>query len=154
MKKNFPTPIQVNRQKKSRFTSTRIIALLAMLILPIGIGTAVFSQSEQDSKPRGKKYVATKEIIFDEASGKLRKPTAEETQAMVDHVNTLTNRSSEGRTVNTHPNGMKSMNVEGGFSGVVLGRAKSDGTTEVRCVFSMEEAAEFLGLEEVTAQDQ
>jgi hypothetical protein len=36
----------------------------------------------------------------------------------------------------------------------VLGRAKSDGTTEVRCVFSMEEAAEFLGLEEVTAQDQ
>jgi len=40
------------------------------------------------------------------------------------------------------------MGLEGRFGGVVLGRAHADGTTEVRCVFTMEEAAEFLGLEE------
>jgi hypothetical protein len=34
----------------------------------------------------------------------------------------------------------------------VLGRANADGTTEVRCVFTMEEAAEFLGLQEVPNQ--
>jgi hypothetical protein len=124
------------------------------LILPVGIGTAVFSQSDQEGKPRIKKYVAAKEIIFDKASGKLRKPTADETQVMVDQVSTLTNRSSEGLTVKTHANGMKSMNAEGRFGGVVLGRANPDGTTEVRCVFTMEEAAEFLGLEEVTTPNQ
>ena len=152
MKKNLRPPQQVNRHKKSRLTSTRIIALSAMLILPVVIGTVVFSQSEQDTKPRAKKYVAAKEIIFDKASGKRRKPTAEETQALVDQVSSLTNRSSEGLTVETRPNGMKIMNAEGRFGGVVLGRANADGTTEVRCVFTMEEAAEFLGLEEVANQ--
>ena len=152
MKKNLRTPD--NRHKKSRLTSIRILALLAMLILPVGLGMGVFSQSEQSTKPHGKKYVAAKEIIFDKASGKLRKPTTAETEVMVDRVSALTNRSSDGLTVNTHPNGMKSMNAEGRFGGVVLGRANPDGTTEVRCVFTMEEAAEFLGLEEVSTQDQ
>lgn len=154
MKKNLRTPQPDKRHKKSRLTSIRIIALLAMLILPVGMSMGVFSQSEQSTKPHGKKYVAAKEIIFDKASGKLRKPTTEETEVMVDRVSALTNRSSEGLTVNTHPNGMKSMNAEGRFGGVVLGRANPDGTTEVRCVFTMEEAAEFLGLEEVNTPDQ
>ena len=73
---------------------------------------------------------------------------------MVDRVSALTNRSSEGLTVNQQPNGMKLVNLEGRFNGVVLGRANADGTTEIRCVFSMEEAAEFLGLEEVTTPNQ
>jgi hypothetical protein len=40
------------------------------------------------------------------------------------------------------------MDLDGRFGGVVLGRAKDDGTTEIRCVFTMEEAVAFLGLEE------
>lgn len=153
MKKNLRTPDQVNRRKQSRPTPIRLMVSLAAFVLLIGVGSAVFSQSggpEPSAAKNGKKYRAGKEIIFDKESGKLRKPTTEETQALVDQVSTLTNRSSEGLTVNTRPNGMKVMNAEGRFSGVVLGRANADGTTEIRCVFTMEEAAEFLGLEEVT----
>lgn len=146
MKKNLRSPGQVKRRR--RLSPSRVVASLAVFVLLVGVWTMVNSQSAQQGK-RGKKYVAAQEIIFDKASGKLRKPTAEETQVMVDQVSALTNRSSDGLTVTTQPNGMKMMNAEGRFSGVVLGRANADGTTEVRCVFSMEEAAEFLGLEEV-----
>ena len=41
-----------------------------------------------------------------------------------------------------------SMNLEDRFGGVVLGRATADGGTEVRCVFTLEEATDFLGLTE------
>jgi hypothetical protein len=147
MRKNLRTPDQVKR-KRSRLTKTRILALLAMAVLLAGVGTIVFSQSGQNNGK--KKYVATKEIIFDQASRQLRKPTAEETDALVSQVSSLTNRSSEGLIVNQAQNGMKSVNLEGRFNGVTLGRANADGTTEIRCVFTMEEAADFLGLEEST----
>ena len=143
MRDKVRTPDKVKRLLKSRLTTTRILALVVMAILLTALGTVVFSQGQGK-----KKYIATKEIILDKASGQLRKPTAEETDAMVAQISTLTNRSSEGLTINQSPNGMKLVNLEGRFNGVVLGRAKADGTTEVRCVFTMEEAADFLGLEE------
>ena len=146
MRKNLQAPKKVKKDKKSRFSPARVIAVLATAALLTGIGTVVFSQSSQNSGK--KKYVATKAIIFDEASRQLRKPTAEETDALVDQVSSLTNRSSEGLTVHQGPNGMKWMDAEGRFNSVTVGRANADGTTEIRCVFSMEEAAEFLGLEE------
>ena len=96
-----------------------------------------------------KKYVATQAIIFDKATHKLRKPTAEETTAMVDQISALTNRSTDGLTVRELPNGTKQVNLKGRFNEVVIGRANPDGTVETRCVESIEEAAAFLGLEEV-----
>jgi hypothetical protein len=146
MRNNVRTPDKVKRPKKSRLTKTRILALLAMAVLLAGVGTIVFSQSGQNKGK--KKYVATKEIIFDQSSRQLRKPTVEETSALVDQVSTLTNRTSDGLIVNQASNGMKSVNLEGRFNGVTLGRANADGTTEIRCVFTIEEAADFLGLEE------
>jgi hypothetical protein len=73
---------------------------------------------------------------------------------MVDQIVTLTNRSAAGLTFTLMPTGAKSVNLEDGFSGVLLGRDNADGTTEIRCVFTMEEAAEFLGLEESTTPQQ
>ena len=111
------------------------------------------SFTRNPSKASQKRYVATKEIIRDKVTGNLRKPTTEETEAMVDQLKTLTNRSTEGLTSTQHPNGMVSIDLEGRFGGVVLGRDIADGTTEVRCVFTMEEAADFLGLEETTSPE-
>ena len=146
-----------SRQKNKRLV--RFAAISAVIVAIAGITTVVLSQDKnkgalRQEPSKAKKYVATREIIFDQASGKLRKPTDEETQELVAHVSALTNRSSEGLTVKTHKNGMKSVDLEGRFNGVVLGRANADGTTEVRCVFTMKEAAEFLGLEEVTTPNQ
>ena len=125
----------------------RTIARAALVVLLCGVATFAFAQSNSSGK--GKKYIATKEIIFDKATQKLRKPDAAETQAMVEHISAFTNRSSEGLTGKQLPNGATQVNLKGRFGGVALGRAHADGTTEVRCVTSMEEAAAFLGLEEV-----
>ena len=143
-------PGRVPRTKK--VTRTRIGLVLSAILIALTVGTIALTRTSTQAQK--KKYVATKEIIHDQASGKLRKPTTEETDAMVDNLKSLTNRSSEGLTATQHPNGMTSMNLENRFGGVVVGRANADGTTEVRCVFTMEEAAEFLGLEETTSQDQ
>ncbi len=137
--------------KKSR-RRIAIAAVLTGLVLAVTFG--VMGLSPKSSNAQAKKYKATKAIVRDQATGELRKPTEAETGAMVSQISVLTNRSSEGLTVNQQPNGMKLVNLEGRFNGVVLGRAKADGTTEVRCVFSIEEAAEFLGLEEVTTPNQ
>jgi hypothetical protein len=106
------------------------------------------SQASQGKSQAKKKYVATKEIIRDQATGQLRIPTPQETQELVDQVSAFTDRSAEGLSEQQTAQGGTKISLEGGFSGVALGRANADGTTEVRCVTSMEEAAEFLGLEE------
>jgi DNA/RNA endonuclease YhcR with UshA esterase domain len=143
-------PGRVPRTKK--VTRTRIGLILSAVLIALTVGTMALTRTSTQAQK--KKFIATKEIIHDQASGKLRKPTPEETDAMVDQLKSLTNRSSEGLIATQHSNGMTSMNLEDRFGGVVVGRANADGTTEVRCVFTMEEAAEFLGLEETTSQDQ
>jgi hypothetical protein len=142
MNKNLRTPGQVKRHGKKSWSPFKFIGLALIAVMAVGVGI-VFSQSGKE-----KKYVATKEIIYDKATKSLRKPTAEETDALVSQLSVLTNRSSDGLTVNQAADGTKSLNLEGRFGGVVLGRANADGSTEVRCVTTLAEAAEFLGLEE------
>ncbi|MCM3872121.1 MAG: hypothetical protein ND895_15670 [Pyrinomonadaceae bacterium] len=145
---------RVPRPKKSRRPAahrTRIGLVLSAILVALAIGTIALSRTSTQAQK--KSYVATREIILDKASGKLRKPTAQETDEMVAQLKSLTNRSTEDLTQVQHDNGMVSMDLKGRFGGVVLGRANADGTTEVRCVFTMEEAEEFLGLV-ASSQDQ
>lgn len=145
-------------QRKRRYLNFRIGVIVALIVAVAGITTVVLSQNQNNSRRKiarqapstTKHYVATKETIFDQATNSLRKPTTEETSAMVAQISSLTNRSSEGLTARTLPNGTKQVTLEGRFGGVVLGRARADGTTEVRCVTTLEEAIDFLGLQEVT----
>jgi len=130
---------------KPRLAIIRAFALLIALAVAIGAQTA-WSQSAQSN---GKKYRATKPIVFDQATKQVRMPTDSEVQAMVDQITSLTNRSTEGLQAKTLPDGTKQINLQGRFNEVVIARANPDGTMETRCVESMEEAAEFLGLEVV-----
>ena len=131
--------------KKSR----RRIAIAAVLTgLGLAVTFGVMGLSPKSSNAQPKKYKATKAVVRDTATGELRLPTPSETETMVSQISQLTNRSSEHLTVVEKANGMKIVDAQGGFNGVVLGRAKADGTTELKCVFSMEEAAEFLGLQQ------
>jgi len=160
--KHSPRISRPNEQKK-KSRSIRIAAILVMIVAVAGITAVVFSQDKNSVRrktPRTpapatkKSYIATKEIIFDQASQTLRKPTTAETAELVAQISSLTNRSTEGLTARQLPNGTKQITLEGRFGGVVLGRARADGTTEIRCVTSMEEAVDFLGLEESNSQDQ
>lgn len=139
------------RVPTKKMTRSRIGLILSMVLLALTVGTMAMTRTSTQAQK--KKYVATKEIVRDKVTGQLRKPTVEETDAMVDQLKTLTNQSTEGLTPTQHANGMVSMNLEDRFGGVVLGRDTADGGTEVRCVFTMEEAADFLGLEETTSPE-
>lgn len=87
-------------------------------------------------------WVATRAIVRDVKTGKLRKPTETETRDMVKTIKQLTARPA----VRT-----EGASAQGGVSAaapvqVVIARATEDGTMETLCVGSFEEAAEFLGL--------
>jgi hypothetical protein len=90
---------------------------------------------------------ANQEITIDSETGKLRKPTVEEARALVETITSLTDRSSKGLTVERSPNGVSQVDLKGRFQSVVIAKPNPDGTNEVRCVTSMEEAAAFLGLD-------
>jgi hypothetical protein len=125
--------------------------MLALAILAL-LATLAPSAASAQGQGRGKKYVGTREIVVDRQTGQLRRPTAEETQKLVDDLSTLVNQSAEN--LNTVPaNGAVALDLDGRFGSVALARPNPDGTTEVRCVTTFEEAAEFLGLvEDVSAQ--
>jgi hypothetical protein len=127
--------------RKSRIA---IAAVLTGLVLAVTLGVMGLSPKSSNAQP--KKYKATQEIVRDQATGALRKPTESETEALVAQISQLTNRSTDGLTQKPGAKGGVVMDLEGRFQGVVLGRATPNGTTEVRCVFTVEEAADFLGL--------
>jgi len=141
-------PLRNGSTKASSRSPKRIAiaAILSGLVLAVALG--VMGVTPKSSTAQGKKYRATKEVVRDQATGELRKPTEAETDAMVAQISQLTNRSSEGLTQIPSAKGGTVMNLEGRSQSVILGRANPDGTTEVRCVFSVEEAAEFMGLEQ------
>jgi hypothetical protein len=148
-------PGRTTRPKNSRrITANRKRIGLVITVIAVALAIGSVALSRTSTQAQKKSYVATREIILDKASGKLRKPTAQETDEMVAQLKSLTNRSSEDLKQVQHANGTVTMDLQGRFGGVVLGRANADGTTEVRCVFTMEEAEEFLGLVAATSQDQ
>ena len=144
-----------NNKRFSKLTS--FIILGTVIAALIGVGTLAFSESsntvvasqQPQPTPRGeKRYIATKNIVVDRGSGRLRKPDAKELSELVDTLKIMTKRPEENLKSALLDNGGEVVDVEDGFAGVMLSRPNSDGTSEVRCVFSFEEAAAFLGLEE------
>ena len=143
-----------SRQRVPRGGKRRLIATLATVALVLGLGV-VFTQASRTNSAgqKGpKNYVATKDIIVDKQTGKARRPTADETRKLVSTLETMTSRSTEGLSVASGAGGVKSVQLDGRFGPVTLARPAADGTMEVRCVTSFEEAAAFLGLEETSDQ--
>lgn len=108
--------------------------------------------SAQQNQRRNKKYIATRQITVDQQTGTLRLPTPEETQSLVDNLIALTNQSTDGLQASALPSGAVSVDLQERFEQVTIARPNADGTSEVRCVASFEEAADFLGLVEDTRQ--
>jgi hypothetical protein len=157
MKAKASTNSTHQKSKKRNVKRKRVgLVFVAVLIAIVGVTLAFSKSTSQARSGQGqqKRYVATREVIVDQTTGQRRKPTDEEIEALVVQVSALTNRSSEGLTVTKRPDGTQMMDLQDRFNNVALARANEDGTTSVRCVTSMEEAAEFLGLQEVTTQDQ
>jgi len=128
----------------ARFAS---IAALTITITAL-VSPAALAQQRQGN---GKKYVATRDITVDKQTGQLRKPTAEETETLVAQLTAMTNQSAEGLQQTSGTNGVF-VDLQDRFQSTVLARPNPDGTSELRCVTTFEEAAEFLGLVETAGQ--
>jgi hypothetical protein len=120
----------------------RVLATLAAAVLAV----AAFALPAGAAAP--KKFKATRAIVVDKATGALRLPTPAEVDAVVTTLTVLGQQPAERLTEATQANGAVGLDLAGGFSGVVLARPNGDGTWETRCVFTVEEGADFLGLVE------
>lgn len=149
------TPEKRPAKRHSKLVTSLVTGALAVGLIGIAaiafsglLGKVSASPGKEPGEKGDKKYIATKEIVVDKATGKLRKPDAKELKELVESLTSLTKRPEKDLKSIPLRNGGEAVDLQGGFGGVVLARPKSDGTMETRCVFTFEEAAEFLGLVE------
>jgi hypothetical protein len=95
-----------------------------------------------------KKFKATRPFVVDKQTGAVRMPTQTEVDTVVTTLTTLGQQPQESLTSEATASGGVNMDFGSGFAGIVLARPNEDGTWETRCVFTIEEGAEFLGLVE------
>ena len=139
-------------QRPARSKAAYVIILAIALI---GVGIVVFTNSSQTARSVSaqtdraqKKYRGTRKIVKDAATGEFRLPTQEESDKTVADLEQLTKRPEDLPSAIV-PSGGVSINLEEGFGGTFVARPNADGTMETRCVFSLEEALDFLGFVEV-----
>ena len=109
------------------------------LILALGMATG-------PADAAGNKYKATKEITIDKVTGQLRKPNPLEVAELVASLTSLTGQPRAAHATTALKNGGTKLELDGGYAGIMLARPNPDGTFETRCVFTLAEATEFLGL--------
>jgi septal ring-binding cell division protein DamX len=150
-----------NRKKESlRKPRSRAWMFMAILVSAVILATvvrAIVASPTASAQPLSNQaptadadtsiQFANQKITVDAKTGKLRKPTVEEARALVEQLTGMTNRSTEGLQVAPSANGGHKVDLQGRFQSVILAKPNPDGTSEVRCVSSMEEATEFLGLD-------
>ena len=159
----------VKKLSKSKKDSGHLsrVALTVLLGVAAAIATAVISLGGPGlsngvsasidptrSQVTQKRYKPTRDYVVDRQTGQRRMPTKQEISEVVEDLATLSNRSTEGLRQISLANQGVAVDLAGGFGGVVLARPKDDGTWETKCVFTVEEGAEFLGLAEDHSPDK
>jgi hypothetical protein len=124
----------------------RIAAALGAVGLVVSL--AVAATADAGAQARQKHYKATRAIVVDRQTGAVRMPTQAEVDAVVANLAALGQRPDASLAQANQPSGAVTVDLDGGFGGVVLARPNEDGTWETRCVFTLEEGAAFLGIVE------
>ncbi len=122
-------------------------AALAIAIASLAGTVRVSASSDAAAEQaKAKHYKGTRPFVVDKETGALRLPTQPEVDEVVANLSALGQRPAETLQQTTQSNGALTIDLDGGFAGVMLARPNDDGTWETRCVFTLEEGAEFLGL--------
>ena len=121
---------------------------LAAAVLMFSSDTHVSAQNSnrEDTVVR----LAGKKLRLDK-SGRLRPISAEEAREMVATLTAMTTRT-EAQAIAT-PGGGEFVELAG-FDHVVVGRPNSDGTVDVRCVSSVDEAVSFFEQQSATSEKE
>jgi hypothetical protein len=123
------------------------VTAVSMLIVALTGATplAAFASSSPE-QAKAKSYKATRAFVVDKETGKARMPTQKEVDEVVANLSALGQRSAETLQQASQATGAVSMDLDGGFAGILLARPNEDGTWETKCVFTLEEGVEFLGI--------
>jgi hypothetical protein len=140
---------KANKARRSLTKGHAGLSLTKFVIIVgiIGVVSAMVLLTSTKSSNAQKKYRATREIVVDKQTGQHRMPTQGEIDEIVSNLSQLANRpenlpSTQGTA------GAEVVDLQGGYNGVMLARPGDEGSMEIRCVFTLEEGAEFLGLVE------
>jgi len=123
-------------------------ARLAMLVLGV-TGALMMSGPDRlsaQSSNRGDDAAVTlagRKIRIDRTTGKLRELSPQEARALVSTLTTMTTRTEQAAE---KPSGATLVQMTG-FDHVLVGRPNADGTVDVVCVSSLDEAVAFLSQE-------
>lgn len=141
--------------------------LAAAFVLAFGLETNISAQvaatgppkPEPSATPADKSAEETKvnvegvQVAVDPQTGKLREPTPEERQALIQAMRRLLSTSTDGLTVVQHPDGSETVDLEGRFQNLSVAKINADGTVSKQCVTTVKEAAAFLGVDAKTVTD-
>lgn len=152
---------------KRRPGLTLAMLLAAAFVLAFGLETNISAQvvatgppkPEPAATPADKSAEETKvnvegvQVAVDPQTGKLREPTPEERQALIQAMQRLLSTSTDGLTVVQHPDGSETVDLEGRFQNLSVAKINADGTVSKQCVTTVKEAAAFLGVDAKTVTD-
>lgn len=127
---------------------SRVLIGVAVAASLVTGGVHLAASGSPQTQTQGKHYKATRAFVLDKQTGELRLPNAKEIDEVIANLSTLGQRPADTLQQSVQSNGAISLDLDGGFAGIVLARPGADGTWETRCVFTLEEGAAFLGIVE------
>jgi hypothetical protein len=120
---------------------------MRLMLLGIGLGAALAASTHMPVGAQGRGHddavvkLAGKKLHIDRATGKLGAISVEDARALVATLTDMTTRN-DGPAVQ-RPSGAQMVPMDG-FDHVLVARPNEDGTSDVVCVSSVDEAAAFL----------
>ena len=154
-----------NRDK--RLSHRSIVAIVAIVVLLIGVATALSMQivgsktSVVDKKPTemltkamapGKRNYVTsnaygQHVVTDRLTGEVRPLTQDESVRLAAGLKQLIDQSTDGLVAVKQDDGTISMDLQGHFQNVLLAKRESDGSVSQECVDNLESAANFFEID-------
>ena len=119
----------------------RFVCLAGALVVTALTASGIQVGAQDTSREDVVVKLAGKNLRVDKSTGKLRKITAEEARELVATLTNITNRRDV--SAETRPDGAEVVQMAG-FGHVMVARPNEDGTSDVRCVSTVDEAVEFL----------
>lgn len=127
------------------FTPGQVRLSRALLTTAFALALVATASAQTASKSATtSSVVAGQTVAIDKATGKLRQPTPEEAKVLAAGIAKMTNRSTDGLVVKHHPNGAKSIDLQGRFQSVSVAKTNPDGSVDEKCVTNSKQAEDFL----------
>ena len=124
----------------------RTCGVLLIFLLFVGVLGAFAQHAAKGNDKNNDDSVATsgQQVAIDAKTGKVRPPTREEVQTLLEGMKNSVNQSTEGLQVKRAPNGALFVDLDGRFDNVALAKVGPDGKVLSECINSVKNAEKFL----------